>query len=232
MAHRKRSLFLHEEVLLLALRDEEGTLASGGGMHDYALAGGMLSELLLGRRIEVDEGRRKLVNLLSDKPLGCEVLDEALNRVATAKRRASAKDWVSRFAHFKKLRHRVAMDLCRLGVLRADEDRVLLIFRRKIYPELDPRPERAVIERLRKAIFTTTRDVDPRTVVLLSLADGAGLLKIPFGKRELKQRKKRIEQLTRGELMGKATREAVQAAHAAVMVAVIVPTMVATTAAR
>ncbi len=230
MPHRERPLFLHEEMLLLALRDREGTVAAGS-MFSYAMGGGILAELLLTGRIEVEEGKKKLVNLLSDKSFGCDVLDESLDRIATAKRRASAQNWVSRFAHLKKLRNRVAMDLCDLRILREDEDRVLLIFKRNIYPEIDPRPERKLIERLRKAIFTTARDVEPRTVVLLSLADGADLLKIPFDRKELKARKKRIEKLTSGDLMGKATREAVQAAQAAIMVAVMVPTMVAVTSA-
>lgn len=231
MPHRERPLFLHEEILLLALRDREGTVAVGS-MLSYAMGGGILAELLLKGRIEVEDGRKKLVNLLSDKPFGCEVLDESIDRIATAKRRATAQHWVSRFANFKKLRNRVAMDLCDLRILREDEDRVLLIFKRNIYPEINPRPERKMIERLRKAIFTTTRDIDPRTVVLLSLADGADLLKIPFEKKELKGRKKRIEKLTNGELIGKATREAVQAVQAAIMVAVMVPTMVAVTSAH
>ena len=42
----KDQLLLHEEVLLLALRDEKGTIASGT-MYQYALGGAILAELLL-----------------------------------------------------------------------------------------------------------------------------------------------------------------------------------------
>ena len=42
------SLFLHEEILLLALRDEEGTIA--GAMYQYAIGGALLAELLLQTR--------------------------------------------------------------------------------------------------------------------------------------------------------------------------------------
>lgn len=231
MPRGRKALCLHEEILLLALRDKKGTIAQGP-MYQHAMAGAILAELLLAKRIEVEEGKKKVVNLISDKPLDEPVIDECLEKIVTAKRRAAAQTWVSRFANIKQFKHRVAKGLCDRGILRADEDTVLLIFSRKVYPEINPEPERKLIERLRKAIFTSTREVDPRTVLLLSLADGVGLLKIPFDKKELKRRKGRIERLTSGELMGKATREAVQAAQAAVVAACIVPAVAATTACR
>lgn len=247
MPGREPSLYLQEEILLLALRDEAGTVAADHTYH-FALGGAILSELLLGNRIAIDEGRsrdhtagfgawlrqafteKNLVDLADNRPLGDPLLDECLGRIATAKRRASMKTWITRFAHVGKLQHRIAEGLCRRGVIRADTGTILLIFKRRIYPELDPRPERAVIERLRKAIFTDTREIDPRTVVLISLADSAGVLRIPFGRRELRARRKRIEQITSGELMGKATKQAIQAAQAAVATAACVPVIVAATA--
>lgn len=222
---RPIQLYLHEEIMLLALRDEAGTVESGS-MYSYALGGAILAELLLAGRIAVDEGKRKLVNLVSDEPFGEPVIDECLRKISTAKRRAILQTWVTRFASLKKLHHRVALGLCERRILRADEGRILLIFRRKIYPEINPQPERKLIERLRKAIFRDGHRVDPRTVVLLSLANGSNLLNTPFDKRELKKQKKRIEQIVNGELMGKATKGAVEAVQAAVMVACIMPVII------
>jgi Golgi phosphoprotein 3 len=86
-------------------------------------------------------------------------------------------------------------------------------------------------ERLREAIFSDVREVDPRTVVLLSLAKSADLLRLIFDKKQLKSRKTRIEQVVNGEMTGKATQEAIQAMQAAVMVACIMPAvMISTTA--
>jgi hypothetical protein len=142
---------------------------------------------------------------------------------------ASIGTWVSRFAGVKRLQHRVAGQLCKRGILRADEDKVLLIFTRKIYPEVNPKPERELIERLRKAIFTDARDLDPRTVVLVSLANSADVLKVVFDKKELKKRKERIEEIGRGDVLGEAAKEAIQAAQAAVMMAAIIPAVTAAT---
>jgi len=224
----QNTLFLHEEIMLLALRDEEGTIESGT-MYQYAIGAALLAELLLSKRIEVEQpGKRKLVNLVSPTPLGEPLIDECLEKVSSAKRRAVLQTWVSRFAGVKNLKHRVAQQLCRRGILRTDEDKVLLLFTRKIYPEVNPEPENKLIERLRYAIFTDTRDIDPRTVVLLSLANSTGLLKVVFDKKELKGRKARIEQIINGEITGKAATEAIQAMQAAVMLACIMPAFMTT----
>ena len=226
---RGHRLFLHEEIMLLALRDEEGTVA-GGTHYTYALGGAILAELLLQERVKVDDSRRKkLLTVKSAKPIGEPLLDECLEKVKSAKRRASLQTWVGRFAGIKQLRHRVALALCERGILRADEDTVLLIFKRKVYPEVDPKPERELIERLRQAVFTYTNELDSHTVVLAALANGSGILKVVFDKKKLKARKKRLEQLTKGNVAGKATKEAIEAMQAAV-VAVMVATTVATTA--
>jgi hypothetical protein len=228
MSHRH--LFLYEEILLLALRDKEGTIV-GGTHYSHALGGALLAELLLQKRIKIDESRRKkLVALASSKRVGEPLLDECLEKVKTAKRRASVQTWVGRFAGLKHLMHRVALGLCERGILKADEDTVLLIFKRKTYPEVDPEPERELIERLRQAIFTYTRELDPRTVVLVALAHSAGILKVLFDKKKLKGRRKRLEQIAKGDVVGEATREAIQAMQAAVVVAAVVPAVVAATA--
>jgi hypothetical protein len=127
----------------------------------------------------------------------------------------------------RNLKHRVAEQLCRRGVLRQEEGKVLLVFSRKTYPEADPKPERELIERLRRAIFTDTDDLDPRTVVLVSLANGTGMLKSVFDRKELKGRKARIEQIISGEAAGAAAKAAVET----MLAVVLMSTTTATTAA-
>jgi len=224
------TLHLYEEIMLLALRDEEGTVASGA-MPNYAVGGAVLAELLLHQRLRIEEPKRnkRLVTLADNRPTGDALLDECLERIAGAKRRKRPETWVSHFANIKQLKHRVAAQLCRRGILEADEDKVLLIFTRKVYPEINPEPERRVIERLRRAIFTDTDDIDPRTVVLVSLANSTGILPAVFAKKDLKARKQRIAQIVNGEITGKAARDAIAAMQAAVMVACIMPAIMTTT---
>jgi Golgi phosphoprotein 3 len=220
------NLFLYEEIMLLALKDEEGTIASGT-MYNYAVGGAIIAELLLGQSITVDQSkRRKLVSVVNPELLNDSLIDEWLMKMSSAKRRKTLQDWVSRIANTKDLKHRIAIQLCQRGILKMDEETILLLFTRRIYPEINPEPEREIINRLHNTIFTDTDDIDARTVVLLSLAKSANILPVIFGKREIKQRKKRIEQVVNGDMAGKATKEAIEAA---VMVAVIMPMMMMTT---
>lgn len=228
MSSPPSTLGLHEEILLLALRDEAGTIEMGS-LYQYAIGGAALAELLLRERIGIEgSGKKRLVRLRNAKPIGEALLDECLERIRDAKRPAAPDRWVARFAGLKQLRDRVARGLCRRGVLRADEEKLLLIFSRETYPEVDPEPERRLVERLRDAIFGDARDLDPRTVVLVSLAKSADLLKAVFDKRELKGRQARMEQIIQNEATGRATKKAIEAVQAALMVATVVPVVVTT----
>lgn len=227
MIAKGKPLFLYEEIMLLALRDEEGTTSTGYA--EYVIAGAILAELLLERRISLGDTRKQLVAVQNGKSTGDPILDECLERIAAAKRRGSLQTWVSRLAGTKGLRHKVARRLCDRGILRADEDKVLFIFKRRIYPEINPLPEKKIIDRLRTAIFTNRDQLDPRTVVLISLASGGDLLNQTFGRKEVRARKQRLEHIVNGELTGKATKEVIAACQTAVMVAAIMPAMMVTT---
>jgi hypothetical protein len=233
-------LRLHEEVLLLALKDERGTPHSS--MYTLALGGAMLAELLLEERFILEEKPRKkplkpgkkpayLVAIDDPKPLADPILDECLHRVATSSKARSPQDWVTRFSQLKDLKRRIAVSLCRKGILREREDRILVLFRRTAYPTLDGTPERRVVERLREAVEGDSMDLDPRTAVLVALANGTGILKHVLGKDMLKRRKDRIKEIGEGDIVGDATRAAVEAAQAAIVAATTAASVAATTAA-
>lgn len=208
----RRALYLHEEVLLLALRDVEGT-AHPGVWAQAAVGGALLGEFLLGGQVRmVREGAEDLVEVSGDTA-GDDLLDDCLAEIRESRQRRPAQFWAGLFATRGALLPKTAEGLCRLGMLRADEKQVLLIFKRKTYPELDPLPEAALVERLRAAILGDG-DVEPRSAYLIAVAQQTGLLKAHFGERELSQRKGRIDDIVRGNLAGDATGDAARAASA------------------
>lgn len=216
-------LHLYEEILLLALKDEEGTVASGV-MLAPALGGAILAELLIAGRVEAKGDKRPKIRVVSKSPLGDPILDDALEAVRARKDKPlDAATWVGRFGALKDLKHRAARQLVRRKILRADEDTILWIFKRKVYPERDATAERAILARVGDAIFKSSREVDPRTTVLVGLAHATGLLRANFDRKRLKERKQRIQDIANGELVGRATKAAVEAAQAAVMVAAVMP---------
>ena len=225
MPRIRRALHLHEEILLLALRNDKGTIA-GGVMYQQAAGGAILAELILEQRVRVvTEGRSSYAEVQEGRPLGDPVLDESLQRMTAATRRATLQKWVERFSRIKQLNHRAAEGLRELGILREDVRTVLLIFSRRIYPELDPACEREIVKRLEAAIFSD-KPVDPRTTVLVALTHHAGLLKANLDRARLKERRERIKAVINGEAVGQATKRAIDAVHAAVVVAVMIPMVV------
>lgn len=215
---------LHEAVLLLALRDDKGTPAAS--MYTYAVAGGVLAELLLGERVRLAPRRRgkPLLEPHDSAMVGDPVLDDALRRIRAARRRATAATWVSRLARQDTM-HDTARRLSRKGILRTEEKRVLLVFSRTVYPELDPAPERRLVEAIRTAVLGEA-PVDGRTAALVSLANAAGLLRPLFDRKTLKARKARLAAIAEGGAAAEAAKEAIQAVQAA-----LIATTAATTAA-
>lgn len=213
----KDTLHLYEEVMLLALRDKEGTVANSHT--DYALAAAVLAELLLDGYVAIEPGRKKLLDLRNSAPTGDVVIDECLDKIRSSNRRATMTTWVSRLVSIRRLRHKAAQQLCRRGILRADERRILLIFTQKIYPEINPAPEKKIIERMRAAIFSDAGTVDARTAVLVSLASATQLLNFLFGRKQIKQRKKRLKEITSGSAAAQAAREVIESVQLTIMAA-------------
>ncbi len=228
MPVRNVELWLHEEILLLALTDEKGTVDHRAGMYAYAMAGAAISELLRAGRLGIEDERKRFLVVADERPVGEPLLDELQGRVARARRRERLQVWVTRVAQRSDLRHRVAAGLCERGVLRETEVRILLVFPQRRYPQQDPRYERAIRERLMRAVQDDRATVDPRTATLLALLDAGELLSLVFDRQALRQHKERIRQIATGQLVGRGTKAAVQAAQAAVCAATTAAIVAAT----
>lgn len=230
MPSSRHDLHLHEQLLLLVLRDRKGTVDYRAGFYNLAMGGAILAELALAEVIRIEESKKAFVEAapVTGRPRD-EIMAEALDRVRNSKKRRRASAWVSTFGHLKHLRHRTAVGLCRRGILRTRESQILLVFRRKLYPTIDPGPERALIARLRDAVMGDG-EIEAGLGVILSLAHATGSLAIHFERKELKARKARLKAITKGEAFGSvpghpamsvaATQHAVRAAVAASQAAV------------
>jgi hypothetical protein len=222
-------LYLHEAVLLLALDDERGTVHGAGDSYRYAMAGGILAELLLTGRISIDPDRRELVTPRDPRSFHDPILDEALLSIQEAGRRRRLRDWVSKLARTRNLHERVATVLCRRGILEQVEGRILFFFPTKRYPTRDPIPEYSVVDNLRNAILGEAPKVDDRTALLVALADAADLLAVRISRHELRAHKQRISELHEFSDVGPAVRDAIRAVRGAVAAAAAAGAAVAAT---
>lgn len=223
-------LTMYEELLLLALDDRKGTSAVGG-MQGLAVGGAVLAELVLLGAVRIGEDKKQFVEAEPGAQVADPLLAECLALVVAAKKRRRAVEWVQKFSGLKDLNKRVARGLVSKGVLNEEQDRVLGLFPRTLFPARDGGPEQDLVQRLERAVLTDVEQVDERTLVVAIVANATGLLEKAVDKKQLKGRKARLKQLADGQLAGAATLEAVKAAQAAAMVAVIVATSAATTAA-
>ena len=161
-----RPLPLYEEILLLALDDGEGTTKQAG-WYTNAMGGAILAELAMTGAISIADDKKKKVTLGRRGSLDDVILDECLALISEEKKTKSAAQWVSKFSGTKDLKNRVARQLVAKGLLAEETDTVLKIFKRTVYPEVDGGPEKELRERMKKAIFTATTEVEPRTVAIM-----------------------------------------------------------------
>lgn len=217
-----KPLPLYEEILLLALDDDKGTTPMEG-MFQKAMGGAILAELVLEGAITIDKDKKNKVHPVNGARVTDPILAECLELITEKEKPKKAQEWVMKFAGLKKLKERAARQLVDKGVLYEEEGTVLKIFKRTLFPERDGGPERDLQQRMEKAIFTYSSQVDHRTVIIVALAQATGMLKGMFDKKRLKEAKPRLEDLANGSVAGDATREAVEAIQAAIMICVMVP---------
>ncbi|MBL9124920.1 MAG: GPP34 family phosphoprotein [Planctomycetaceae bacterium] len=214
-------LRLHEQLALLALDEKRGVFTTQNV--NLALAGGLFAELLLEQRIAVDSEKQRLVDVIDASPVDHPLLNECLEQMVAAQRRTTAVGWISRWANDCRLPHRIAERLCEQGILRPERVTQLFIFTRRTYPEVNPRPELELRQRLREAIFADAIELDARSAALIALADCVGMLQHVFAREDLKPHQRRLEQIRGGDVAAVATREAIAESEAAVAVACMMP---------
>lgn len=230
MATSKLPVKLYEAIVLLALHDEKGT--SVGWYIEYSVAAAILAELMLRQKIALSSDNKQHVGVLDSSPTGDPVMDEALAKIAEKSRPDSLQNWVMAIGYIHDLKHKVAAQLVADGIIEADTQKVLWLFTQKIYPEVNPEPERIIREQMRAVVLTDVTPSHPHLSLLIALAQSAYLLPEVFTKSELKAHKARIDAIAKGELLGEAASDIVNSVQAAIMVAVILPTILsaATTA--
>ena len=194
--------------MLLLLNDEDGKFVRVPDWSlSYALAGGVLMDLALEDRIDTD--LEKLV-LVSDAPLGDDLLDPTLADIAGTEDKRDARFWVERTAAWSdEIRERALARLVERGILETRDDRFLWVFRARRYPLMDGRAEREVKLRIMEVLLTDVLP-GPRDVVIICLADACGLFRRLLSKSELNAAAARIDQVRKLDLIGQATTQAIR----------------------
>ncbi len=223
-------MLIAEDLLLLLTDDVTGKPVVDGQRLPFALAGAVLVELVLAGRVGVTDdgnwGSGPRVAVVDETPLGDEVLDEALRRIADRRQPASAQSLVGTLA--KGLPDSLRTRLAQRGILRADQGRFLGIFPTRVWPAADAAHEAALRSAL-WAVVVQGRGATDRESCLVALLHAVDQVPKQFATEGMtaKQLRARAAALSAGNVGGDAARRAIDAANAAILAAVAASTTVA-----
>lgn len=189
-------LLIAEDVLLLLLDDEKGTI-SGETVLYYVLGGAMLSELALaGRaRFEPVQGLFKggTVHAIAGEPSGDPVLDAAWDRLAEKEARGPQEALI---VLSKDLRELLTDRLVERGLVERRKKKFLGLIPSTTWPAADARHE----AELRNAISHALRGgvPDPRTAAVISLLAASMQLDVvkvdDLSSKQIRERAKEISE--------------------------------------
>lgn len=206
------ALSIPEELVLLMLDDRTGRLHdSVGPGGDFALAGAVLAELSLARRIDSD---LRTLWVADATPTGDELLDGALARIAAEVAPRDSRHWIAVLgADAEDLREALFRRLVAKGVLREEKGRFLWVFAERRYPAVSGEEEREVKARILGVLFHD--DIpEARDALLIGLCRAASLFGTILAPAELERVQPRIAQVANLEELNRSLAEAVRVVFA------------------
>lgn len=219
-------LLLAEELFLLT-HDEASGKTDWVTALDQGLAAGLLLDLAAAELVVADGDDLRAVRGEPAHPL----LAEARDAISQSGKARGTKGWVGKLpSALKPLATKVGQSLAERGVLEERRRKVLGLFPTTQWPELDPAPEQALRKRLR-TVLEDGAEPSPRETLLISLLSPLGLIDGVVDKPHRKEAKARAKTLSESAATGptaKALNETVQGIQAALIVAIIIPTVVST----
>ncbi|MCY4496819.1 MAG: GPP34 family phosphoprotein [Rhodospirillaceae bacterium] len=196
-----------EEMMLLLLDDEGGKFIDVPTVSlEHALAGSVLMDLALERRIDTDP---KQLFVIDPTPTGDDLLDPTLARIVQAEETHDCGHWIKASAvHADEIRERALDRLVERGVLRREEDRFMWVLPTRRYPIIDNKTVREVKLRIMEVLFSDEIP-DARDIIIISLSDVCGILRSLLSSRELKTTAQRVDQVRKMDLIGREVSETV-----------------------
>lgn len=220
------STLIAEDLLLLLLDDEKGTM-SAGSYADAILGGGLLIELALADAVTVGEKKGFWQTAKVQARPGASVEDPVLAHALAlvAEKERGAQDVVTRLG--KGLKDTLTTRLVERGILQRREQKVLGLFPHTTWPSADSTHEQEVRREVEAALLqgVTPRE---RTGALIALLHAAGQAHRVVDRQGVPARevKARAKEVSEGAWAATAVRDAIAASVAAMTAAVTAATTV------
>lgn len=211
-------LNLIEKFILIALSDEEGKFVTDTTYLKNGIAGAILLELVVAKRIELVDKKVRMVNA---EPMENLFLNQTVSAIQNSPNDESLRYWMGALnANANKVKKAILADLVSKDVLKEIKGRFLWLFSYYRYPTNDPIPEDIVRSRLHDVI---DQKVEPQEIdlMLLNLIDVCSLNNEAFRKLEDRQKAKNVLNLTE---------ESIDLMHKAIIQATLRATVASTSA--
>jgi len=216
-------MLIAEDLLLLVTDDANGRLSSPAQQVDAGLGGAMLVELALLNRVDIsragEEGKPGRILVRDSSPTGDAALDAAL---AILSARQGKKPSMVIGLLSKDLRKTLYGRLVASGVIRAEEGRILGIFRTHRWPVADARHE-TELRRLVTQTLVQQTTPDARTAALVALLHALRCEHKIVNPRQYdlsrRQLSTRAQQIAEGDWASEAVRKAIDDMTAVVLAA-------------
>ncbi|MEV5975720.1 GPP34 family phosphoprotein [Streptomyces sp. NPDC052114] len=212
---------LAEEIMLLSLDDESGAVKERQSCQ-WAVAAAIVLDLVLARRVSVDQGR---ITVVDRAPTGVGLLDGRLGAIdawaAGRRRPPKVTEWLTK--DHRKVLDATVEALRERGLVGEEERKVLGMFPVRRFPEADGTVERALRARLAETVLRGA-EPDDRSAGLVALLHGAKLHRLAFPDAPRREVVPRMREISEGQWAGESVRKAIAEMQAA-MSAVALVTM-------
>ena len=198
-------LTLPEQLMLIALKDEKGTvLFTASGILHFSIIGAIMMELYFAKKIDYEN---KKIIVTDNTPTGNAFFDNVLQIISDSGNTKDIKYWLLKInSKIKNVKERTIGHLVFSKVLKEENHKIFGLFSKKTYPTINPEPEIKLRECIKNFVLNKEAP-DERNIVLLSLSQISNLLEDIFNKDDIKTAKERISELVTRSHHGEAIRE-------------------------
>ena len=220
-------LNLTDELVLIALDDDKGRFVTDTAHLHYGIAGSVLLELALQKKIEL---RDENVVLINNEKTNNSSLDHALELISESKKTRVISYWIDQIGlGAEQIKDETIKHLTKQNILRKDAGKILWIIPTTKFPTENPLPENKVRLKL-KDIVLNNAHAELKDLMLLSLIKECELTREIFkSKDDYKRAKKRIKDLSKDIQVAPGVNDAIQAIHVAVSTAIMMAVITSTT---
>lgn len=209
---------LFDKFILLTLDQKKGKFLIDSFTLNYGLAGAILLELSELKKIEIKNRR---IVVVDHKLINHQIIDASIKLINKSGKYKRPKYWIYKIGNkssgFKKV---ILNDLYKNNIVKVDVSSYLWgMIKIKRYPVVNSKSVDEIIEKIRKVVLDKLKP-DVEVILLLSLLASCKLTRILFStKKEHREAKRRIKELTKDIEISEAVNQTLKEIQAALVVA-------------